>query len=128
MKLGCFVIIIFVLFVVFAIMFNSNHDPPKEDKAGKIAAWIQEKVNSDGFTGCQTRVIVPGDPGVIRCDLYFPAGTSSYTVKANTKGVAELFAQVGRIAATIYYTGYSGAQKVCEYEYDCYSGRVEEKF
>jgi hypothetical protein len=60
--------------------------------------------------------------------MNFPAGTSKTTVIANTEGTADLFAQVGAIASTIYYTGYSGSQKVCEFQYDMYSRRVIRKF
>jgi hypothetical protein len=58
----------------------------------------------------------------------FPAGTSRYAVIANTQGVADLFAQIGPLAATIYYTGYSGSQKVCEFKDDRYSGKVTREF
>jgi hypothetical protein len=56
--------------------------------------------------------------------MHFPAGTSTSTVVANTKGVAEMFAQAARLAATIYYIGYSGKQKVCEYKYSMYDATV----
>jgi len=130
-KLRLLIALILSLLVIcaFGLIFKSKHtsQPPEEDKAAKIAIWIQEKVNTGGYKGCETRVITPGNPGLIQCDLHFSAGTDSYTVRVNTKGIAETFAQVGRLASTIYYSGYSGAQKVCEYQYDCYSGTVKEK-
>lgn len=116
--------------VILAILLSMycNNKSQTEDKAGVIALFIESKVNIGGYSGCETRVISPGNPGIIQCDLHWPAGTNSSTVKANTKGIADVFAQAGRLAATIYYTGYSGNQKVCEYQYDPYSGTVEKKY
>jgi hypothetical protein len=60
--------------------------------------------------------------------MNFPAGTSKTNVIVNTEGVADLFAQAGALASTIFYTGYSGSQKVCEFQYDMNSRRVTRKF
>ena len=96
-----------------------------EDKSSQIAEFIQGKANTGGYTGCSCRSI--GNQ-LVQCDMNFPAGTSKTTVIANTEGTADLFAQVGAIASTIYYTGYSGSQRVCEFQYDMYSRRVKRKF
>jgi len=129
MKKTLFLIILFIsLFTIWAILSCEQSAQPIEDKAEKIANWIQEKVNMGGYTGCTARVIERGNPGVVQCDLRFPAGTDTLTVRMNVKGVAESFAQAGRLASTIYYAGYSGSQSICEYKYDCYTGRVTEKY
>jgi hypothetical protein len=60
--------------------------------------------------------------------MKFPAATSRNTVIANTQGVADFIAQAAALASTIYYTGYSGSQKICEFKYDMYSRTVERKF
>jgi hypothetical protein len=112
--------------ITFLLMFNFLVFSPKaEDKSSQIAEFIQGKVNAGGYTGCSCRSI--GNQ-LVQCDMNFPAGTSKTTVIANTEGTADLFAQVGALASTIYYTGYSGSQKVCEFQYDMYSRRVTRKF
>jgi hypothetical protein len=83
-------------------------------KTEDIASLIQKTVNVGGYDGCRTRVI---DKGLIQCDLKFPLGTSPLTVLTNTRGVAESLSQV-RLAATIYYAGYAGDLKVCEFKFD----------
>ena len=123
-----FFIFIIVICAIFSCKPSEESAKPVEDKAGKIAQWIQEKVNTEGYTGCITRVIERGDPGIVQCDFHFPPGTDPIDVRFTTKKGAEFFAQVGRLAATIYYTGYSGSQAVCEYQYDCYTGRIKEKY
>ena len=131
---GCLIVILVVaaIAIFLGIILGPGNDQSQknvtDDKATKIARLIEQKVNTEGYTGCETRVIEKGDPGIVQCDLHFPAGTNSWTVRINTKGVAETFAQAARLASTIYYIGYSGTQRVCEYQYDCYSGRVKEKF
>jgi hypothetical protein len=93
-----------------------------EDKSQEIAQFIQERVNTGGYTGCVARRI--GNQ-LVEVKLNFPAGTSRATVEANVSGVADQFAQVGRLASTIFYRGYSGEQRVCEYKYDPYSATVK---
>jgi len=116
-----------ILFGIVSVsMFNFLVTSPKaEEKSPQIASFIQSKVNTGGYTGCSCRSI--GNQ-LIQCDMNFPPGTSRYTVIANTQGVADLFAQVGALASTIYYTGYSGSQKVCEFKYDMFSRTVTRKF
>jgi hypothetical protein len=92
-----------------------------EDKSPRIASWIESKVNAGGYKGCQCKSL---SADVVKCNLSFPAGTKTSSVEANVKGVAEMFAQAGRLAATVLYVGYSGSQKVCEYKYDSYSATV----
>jgi hypothetical protein len=92
-----------------------------EDKSSKIASFIQSEVNTGGYKGCQCKSL---GADLVKCNLYFPAGTNTRSVEANVKGVAERFAQAGRLAATIRYIGYSGSQKVCEYKYDMYDATV----
>jgi hypothetical protein len=117
---------ILVLIIVLVLTFNFLVSSPKaEDKSSQIASFIESKVNTGGYTGCSCRSI--GNQ-LVQCDMNFPAGTSRNTVIANTQGVADLFAQVGTLASTIYYTGYSGSQKVCEFKYDMYSRTVTRKF
>lgn len=93
-----------------------------EDKSGQIASWIQGGVNTGGYNGCRCRSI---GNNLVQCDMNFPAGTSRATVIANTQGVADKFAQAARLASTIYYTGYSGSQKVCEFKYNMWTGSVD---
>lgn len=108
------------------LMFNFLVSPPvAEDKSSQIASFIESKINTGGYTGCSCRSI---GSQLVQCDMNFPAGTSRNTVVANTQGVADLFAQVGAITSTIYYIGYSGSQKVCEFKYDMYSRTVTRKF
>jgi len=93
----------------------------KKDKAQEIASYIQEKVNTGGFSGCSASRI--GDQ-LVQVDMNFPAGTDRLTVEANTSGVGDRFAQVG-LDSTIYYAGYSGRLKVCEYKYDRFTMTVK---
>jgi hypothetical protein len=110
--------IILTLILLLTLMFSNALS---EDKSSQIASWIESKVNTGGYNGCQCKRLAAD---LVQCNLYFPAGTNTSSVAANVKGVAELFAQAGRLAATIYYTGYSGSQKVCEYKYDMYDATV----
>jgi len=96
-----------------------------EDKSSQIAAFIESKVNTGGYTGCSCHSI---SNQVVQCDMNFPAGTSRSTVITNTQGVADLFAQIGNLASTIYYTGYSGSQRVCEFKYDMHFRTVKREF
>lgn len=91
------------------------------NKSAEIALWIESKVNTDSYNGCQCKSL---SPDLVKCNLYFPAGTNTLSVEADVKGVAELFAQVDRLATTIYYVGFSGNQKVCEYKYDMYDATI----
>lgn len=93
-----------------------------EDKSQEIAQFIQSRVNTGGYTGCVARSM---GHQLVEVKLNFPAGTSRASVEANVSGVADQFAQVGRLASTIYYQGYSGEQKVCEYKYDPISASVK---
>jgi hypothetical protein len=115
-----------VLIIVLVFTFNFPVSSPEaEDKSSQIASFIQSQVNTGGYTGCSCRSI--GNQ-LVQCDMNFPAGTSRNTVIANTQGVADSIAQAAALAATIYYTGYSGNQKVCEFKYDMYSRTVTRKF
>lgn len=126
MKAKTMVIWLSLLGIASVLMFNFLVTSPKaEDKSSQIATFIESKVNTGGYTGCSCR---PIGNQLVQCDMNFPAGTSRNTVIANTQGVADLFAQVGALASTIYYTGYSGSQKVCEFKYDMYSRTVTKKF
>ncbi len=118
---------IYVITQILVIMCCTN-ESQIEDKAGPIASFIESKVNVGGYSGCETRVISPGNPGIVQCDLHWPSGTKSATVEVNTRGIADIFAQIGPLAATIYYAGYSGNQKVCEYEYDPHSRTVKKNY
>jgi cytoskeletal protein RodZ len=93
-----------------------------DDKSSEIAQFIQSRVNTGGYTGCVARSM---GHQLVEVKLNFPAGTSRASVEANVSGVADQFAQVGRLASTIYYRGYSGEQKACEYKYDPYSASVK---
>jgi hypothetical protein len=93
-----------------------------EDKSAEIAKFIQRQVNTGGYAGCVARRV---GYQAVEVRMNFPAGTTRATVEANTSGVADHFAQVGRLASTIYYRGYSGEQRVCEYKYDPYSASVK---
>jgi hypothetical protein len=93
-----------------------------DDKSSEVAQFIQSRVNTGGYTGCVARSM---GHQLVEVKLNFPAGTSRATVEANVSGVADQFAQVGRLASTIYYRGYSGEQRVCEYKYDPYSASVK---
>ncbi len=120
-KIGISVLII-VLVLTFNFLVSS---PEAEDKSSQIASFIQSQVNTGGYTGCSCRSI--GNQ-LVQCDMNFPARTSRNTVIANTQGVADSIAQAAALVATIYYTGYSGNQKVCEFKYDMYSRTVTRKF
>jgi hypothetical protein len=115
------VIIIATIAISFGIYdstIKSSSRPiaDKEDKSEEIAKYIQDTVNVGGFNGCSARASVYQ---MVWVDMRFPAGTERYAVEANTSGVADRFAKIG-LAANIYYTGYSGNLKVCEYKYDMY--------
>ncbi len=103
-----------LLCLLCSLFWGCGESVQTEDKAPQIAAFIQTKVNTGGYQGCQTRVI---GKNLVQCDLIFPAGTSSLSVLANTKGVAETFGQIG-LASTIYFAGYSGNLRVCEFQWD----------
>ena len=92
-------------------------------KTSQIASFIETKVNSGGYNGCRARVI---EAGLIQCDLTFPSGTSSSAVRENVNSLAELFGQVG-LASVVYFTGYAGSLKVCDYKYDPYSRSIIKK-
>lgn len=92
-----------------------------EDKSSQIASWIESKVNTGGYNGGDCKSL---SANLVKCTLSFPAGTNTLSVEANVKGTADLFAQIGKLASTIYYVGYSGSQKVCEYKYDMYDSTV----
>ena len=94
-----------------------------QDTAGQIASWIQSKVNTGGYNGASCRRLADS---LVKCEMHFKAGTSTSTVVANTKAVADTFAQIGRLAETIHYIGYSGAQRVCEYKYDMNNATVSQ--
>jgi hypothetical protein len=111
--------IILTMMILLAFMVSNALS---EDKSSQIASWVQSKVNKGGYNGCQCKRL---SDNLVKCNMYFPAGTNTTSVQANVKGVAEFFAQVGRLAATIYYIGYSGNQKVCEYKYDMYDATVK---
>ena len=122
--LGIFILGFFI-FQAISCWNSSNRGklPSTEDKSSEIATFIESKVNTGGYNGCSCR-----SNGIVHCNMDFPAGTSRYAVIANTQGVADLFAQIGPLAATIYYTGYSGSQKVCEFKDDRYSRKVTREF
>ena len=105
-----------ILSMIFILVLMVNQ-VFSEDKSLKIASFIESEVNTGGYKGCQCKSI---GANLVKCNLRFPAGKSTSIVEANVKGAAELFAQTGRLASTIYYIGYSGSQKVCEYKYDMY--------
>ena len=85
-------------------------------------SFIQKTVNTGGYNGCTARKV--GNE-LVRVDMNFPMGTDRLTVEANVSGVADHFAQIGRLTSTIIYTGYTGSLKVCEYQYDMYKGTVK---
>jgi len=133
--IGCLAVLILIAVIYFAQSScpsgktpsqsrtkSTSQSSTQEDKSQEIAAFIQEKVNVGGFSGCVARSI---GYQVVEVKLQFPAGTSRSTVEANVSGVADHFAQVGRLASTIYYRGYSGEQRVCEYKYDPFSATVK---
>ena len=126
MKLKIMIVWLKFFGIALLLLLNFPASSTKaEDKSSQIAQFIQSKVNVGGYTGCSCRSL--GDQ-LVQCDMKFPAGTSKNTVIANTEGTADLFAQVGALASTIHYTGYSGSQKVCEFKYDMYSRTVTRKF
>lgn len=96
-----------------------------DDKSPGIASFIESKVNSGGFSGCSCRSI---GENLVQCDIRFPAGTNKQDATTAVEGVSDMFAQVGAMASTIYYTGYVGSQRVCEFIYDMTSRRVKRKF
>lgn len=91
-----------------------------EDKTEKIANFIQKNVDM-----CTCTVT---DKELVHCDIQLPMGTDIPTAISAVEKVANTFAQVGRMAATIYYTGFVGSQKVCKFKYDMYSGTVTRDF
>jgi hypothetical protein len=115
MFLALVVAVIYVLFLKVKMVSN------EPDKTQEIASYIQKKVNTDGFNGCTATKI---DNQLVQVDMNFPAGTNRLTVEANTRGVADLFAQVG-LDSTIFYAGYSGRLKVCEYKFDKFTMTVK---
>ena len=133
--IGCLAVLILIAVIYFAQSSCPSGETPsqsrtkstsqsstQEDKSQEIAAFIQERVNTGGFNGCVARSI---GHQVVEVKINFPAGTSSATVETNVSGVADHFAQIGRLASTIYYRGYSGEQRVCEYKYDPFSATVK---
>jgi len=124
-----FVLIVFTALLSFLLDYNPSNYPIQkntssqpEDKTYKIISFIESKINAEGYNGCTCRRI---DDNLVQCDLQFPTGTTTLDVSYNTRGVAETFAQAAPLAATIYYTGYSGNQKVCEFKYDMYARTVK---
>lgn len=110
------------IMIIFTILFSSLAFC--QDKSSQIASFIEGKVNSGGFSGCSCRSI---GKQLVQCDIQFPPGTNKLEATRNVEGVADMFAQVGRLASTIYYTGYVGSQKICEFKYDMFSGEVVRK-
>ena len=113
---------IFIFLIILPLILFAE-DLADEAKTHQIASFIEGKINSGGYNGCRARVL---QPGLIQCDLGFPLGTNSSTVRENVNGVAELFGQIG-LASTIYFTGYVGNLKVCEYKYDPFSRSIIKK-
>lgn len=125
--LGGVVIIGIIIISAVVIYFLESSDgiadsvSVQNDKAQKIASYIQERVSTGGFSGCTASRI---DNQLVQVDISFPAGTDRLTVEANVSGVADRFAQAG-LDSTIYYAGYSGRLKVCEYKYDRFTMMVK---
>lgn len=109
---------IFILLVASFSLVNVYAQD--EDKSEKIAHFIQSKVD---YTTCRSL-----GEALVRCDIRLPIGTSMPTGISSIENVANTFAQVGRMASTVYYTGYIGSQKICEYKYDMWSGTVSKEF
>jgi hypothetical protein len=122
--------IIFSIFLSAYILLRNDTLPPAlpsqptipEDKSSEIASFIESKVNTGGFSGCSARSI---GRQLVRVDMMFPAGTDRSTVQATTLGAANRLAQMGRLASTIVYDGWSGSQKICEYKYDMNTATVK---
>lgn len=95
-----------------------------DDKATKVAAFLQDYINrpenSGGKVTCEARRI---DENLVQCDLRYVSGMTNLGIIANTKGIAEMSGEVG-IASTVYFTGWRGNLKVCEYKWDIYSRTV----
>lgn len=126
MKSKFLYLIISIFFILCACSDDETTVPvqKEDDKSPQIAELIQSKVNTGGYNGCVAKSI---GYQVVKVELHFPAGTRRLSVEANTKGVADMLAQSVRFASTIYYYGYSGRQKICEYEYDPYTTMVTKK-
>ncbi len=132
---GLLVFLAIAIFISICIIVGASKDPTKnttessvvssvvssQDKSLEIASWIESKVNTGGFSGCSCRSL--GNQ-LVQCDIRFPIGTNKYQAISETEKVADLFAQMGRLASTIYYTGYVGSQRVCEFKYNMFSGEV----
>lgn len=118
-----FRILLLCLIIAYILLLKTEEGTAQSSKAPEIATFIQAKVNTGGYNGCRCEVL---GSDLIQCNLNFEGGTSRYEVIANTQGVADLFAQIG-LAATVYYRGFSGKQKICEFKYDMYSRMVTRK-
>jgi len=110
-----------IILTTISLLMVMPNSAKAEDKSTQIASWIESKINTGGYNGGQCKSLAVN---LVKCNMRFPSGTKPSSVKTNVKGVSELFAQVGKLASSIYYIGYSGSQKVCEYKYDMYSGTV----
>ena len=102
----------------------SQESVQQEDKATKIAQFLEDFINrsqnSGGKVTCNASRI--GD-SLIQCDLHFISEMDNLSIMANTKGIAEMNGESG-IAATIYFAGYRGQLKVCEYKWDMHNRTV----
>lgn len=112
------------LMAVFALLiisfFTVSSYAKDEDKSEKIAQFIQSNVK---YATCKSL-----GEGLVKCDIKLPIGTSIPATCSSIENVANTFAQMGRMAATVYYIGYVGSQKVCEYKYYMWSGTVTKEF
>lgn len=125
---GCLVVFLAVLAlgIVITLFFGgSNKEKVRsDDKATKVAAFLQGYINrpenSGGKVKCEARRI---DDNLVQCDLHYVSGVTNLGVIANTKGIAEMSGEVG-IATTVYFAGWRGNLKVCEYKWDVYSRTV----
>ena len=108
----------FTLLIIF--FFSVATYAQDQDQSKKIAQFIQSNVK---YTTCRSLI-----EGYVKCKIELPMGISIRVASATVEHVANTVAQVGRIAATIYYTGYVGNQKVCEYKYDMWSRTVTKEF
>jgi hypothetical protein len=110
--------LILLAFLIPVYMVNAE-----EDASLKIASFIESKVNSDGFSGARCRSL---GKDLVQCDIIFPMGTDKVSAIKNVEGVADLFGQIP-MKATVFYTGYIGTLKVCEFKYDMYSRTITRK-
>ena len=78
--------------------------------------------NNGGKIKCEARRIVNN---TVQCDLRYISGMTNLDIIVNTKEIAEMMGEIG-IASNIYFTGWRGNLKVCEYKWDVYSRKVTE--